>query len=262
MACWPCSAMRSSALLKPGGTVMPRALRLMVASTAAQEARNQAEEWLRDPVPAEYHWLAEYGINTKHAFTFPAEDLYSEPAVLANIDLTKAEPENFTVKATITASDAHTMHGIAGWFECELAEGVWMSNSPLAENAITRNQVYLPCRKPLALATGDTVAVTLRFDADGKMLTWSIRGPDGKRQQMSTWNSTVLTQADLVERSEGPLMLSHEGKARALVLSLVDGARTGGQIEQIVSETHPALFPTEAETRRFVRAVLGRNASC
>ena len=38
----------------------------------------------------------------------------------------------------------HWLDGLAGWFECELAEGVWMTNSPLADNPIRRPQAFLP----------------------------------------------------------------------------------------------------------------------
>ena len=37
-----------------------------------------------------------------------------------------------------------TMHGLAGWFDCELADGVSMTNSPLSDRAIDRSQAFLP----------------------------------------------------------------------------------------------------------------------
>ncbi len=184
-------------LLKPGGTILPRTLQLMIASTDSHDARNLADAWQRDPVPQEYRWLDSHGLNTKHAHNFTVEEIASAPQMLGEIDLTADEPDEFIFSATLTAARAHTMQGIAGWFACELAQDVWLTNSPIAEGAIARNQVYLPCRKPIALAAGDEVQVTLRFRFDNEMFVWSIRGPDGRRQKMSTWKSLILNKDDL-----------------------------------------------------------------
>lgn len=187
----------SARLLKPGGRIIPGNLQLIIAATSSPVARAKAEAWRHAPIPAEYHWLGEYGLNTKHAHNFAADELASEPVVLGAIDLSAAEPDDFRFTTTLTATTAHTMQGLAGWFACELAPDVWLTNSPVAKGAIARNQVYLPCRHPIVLAAGDEVQVSLRLRHDTEMFAWTIRGPDGRRQKMSTWKSTVLSAADL-----------------------------------------------------------------
>lgn len=184
-------------LLKPVGAIIPRGLRMMIASTSSAKARARAEAWRHDPVPAAYRWLEEYGINTKHPHFFTQDEIASAPALLGEVDLTADAPDDFHFTAKITASTAHVMQGLAGWFACELAEDVWLTNSPLEERAIARNQVYLPIRDPLELAAGDKVEVSLRLRFDSEMFAWSVRGPNGKRQKMSTWKSAILSEDDL-----------------------------------------------------------------
>lgn len=184
-------------LLKPGGRVIPKQLQLIVAGTDSLAARAKAEAWRHEPIPAEYHWLDEYGLNTKHAHNYAADELATDAEMLGAIDLSASQPDDFDFTTTLVATAEHTMQGLAGWFRCELAPDIWLTNSPVDKGAIARNQVYLPCRKPISLVAGDTVQVNLRFRHDTEMFAWSIRGPDGRRQKMSTWKSAILSSADL-----------------------------------------------------------------
>ena len=184
-------------MLKECGAIMPRRMQLFVASTDSPEARALATAWGRDPVPGEYAWLEDYGLNSKHPFNFAPEKIASAPAMLGEVDLATDGPDDFRFTAKLTATRAHEMQGLAGWFASELAEGVWLSNSPVDTGAIKRNQVFLPCRKPIALLEGDSVEVALQFRFDSEMFGWKVRGPDGKRQNMSTFKSLVLGEADL-----------------------------------------------------------------
>ena len=184
-------------LLKSDGVILPRSLRMMIASTSSLPARARAEAWRHALVPAEYHWLEEYGLNTKHPHFFAAEEIASAPAILGAVDLAADTPDEYHFSTRLTAAMQHTMQGIAGWFAGELAQDVWLTNSPIEHGAIARNQVFLPVREPIALQAGEEVEVSLRFRFDSELFGWSVRGPDGRRQKMSTFKSTILSDADL-----------------------------------------------------------------
>ena len=70
------------------------------------------------------------------------------PAELGCIDLRVDNPEFFSWTVELTVARDGTLHGLAGWFECELAENVWMTNSPLSAQAIKRSQAFLADRRP------------------------------------------------------------------------------------------------------------------
>src|SRR4029077_3415945 len=51
--------------LKPGGRVIPRTISLQVAGITSDECRQKAEAWADPDIPAEFHWLRTYGVNSK-----------------------------------------------------------------------------------------------------------------------------------------------------------------------------------------------------
>jgi hypothetical protein len=162
----------------------------------------------------------------------------------------------------LTATRAGRFDGLAGWFDCRLSEGVRMTNNPLAPESIRRSQAFLPAEESFAVEAGDEIRVAVRFRADDTMISWMIQPPGGaKRQQMSTFNSTVLTPADLVKDSGRPLTLSHEGKAHAFVLAQVDGQRSGDEVADRVLAEWPDMFPSEQASRDFVKSVLAHHCA-
>ncbi|MEP7222663.1 MAG: class I SAM-dependent methyltransferase [Novosphingobium sp.] len=247
-------------LLTPGGTIMPRRIRLMIAGTASADCQRKADGWVADGVPGAFHWLRQYGVNTKHACTLTAEDIATTPAALGEIDLTADNPEHFALKTAITAACDGTLNGLAGWFECELAQGVWMTNSPLADDRIRRGQVFLPFDQPLAVKAGDEIAISVSFRHDSGTIVWSAHDlRSGERRKQSTWNSLILDPAALDTSPERVPQLTALARARSALLGLIDGQRTAAQIEAAMLQDHPDLLPSAEAMRRFVRDELARN---
>ena len=248
-------------MLKPGGRILPQRLRLVIAGVSSDECRKLAEGWSTPPIPEEFHWLGEYQRNTKHSLEYKPEDIGTAPVVLGEIDLRVDNPENFIFSGGLTASRDLRFDGIAGWFECELADGVWMTNSPLAGQRIARNQIFLAAREPFALGKGETAQVTLRCRKEGDMIGWTITPPGGPKQKLSTFNSLVLNKRDLAGPVIGAPALSQTARMRQTILGLIDGRRTADEIEQAALAQDPALFPTEHEIRLFIRSEIARNAA-
>ena len=250
-------------MLKPGGTIMPASLRLSIAGTSATKCRENIDRWAAHPIPEEYHWVSEYQLNKKQPHEFVPAEICTEPVMIGEIDLQRHCPDSFTYAVKLQATTAGQFNGIAGWFDAELTDGVWMTNSPLAERRIARNQVFLAAREPFPVEVGDTIEIALRFRQEGSLIAWSITPPGSKRRQkLSTWNSMILSDADLATPQIGPVTLTQAGRARSIVLHMVDGSLDGAQIEDAVVQNHPDLFPSEAAIRRFVRAELARWAKC
>jgi protein arginine N-methyltransferase 1 len=153
------------------------------------------------------------------------------------------------------------MHGLVGWFECELAEGVWMTNSPLSDVAIDRPQVFLPIEDAIQVKAGDRVTVTVMTRPADSVLAWSVEfSATGQRFQHSTWNGLTVSPAELIRACPDRVpSLNREASARIIVLRYCDGRRTVSEIEQAVSRDHPNLFPSPEESSRFVAQVLGRD---
>lgn len=246
-------------LLKPGGTVIPRRIDPVVAGVSSDSCRTKAEGWTGPTIPDEYRWINSYARNTKHAHSFAPGDLCTSPVTLGTIRLDMDDADHYAMSGTLTVDHDGLFDGLAGWFNCELAEGIWMTNSPVADDRIDRSNVFLPCNQPFPVRAGDRIAISLRFRTDGEMIVWTVTPPGGMRQRMSTWNSRILTQADLAAETGRPPILTPAGRARQIICALVDGVRTASEIEQELLAVHPDLFPTPEEISRFVRRELGHS---
>ena len=248
--------------LKPGGRVIPGRIDLQIAGIASAAAREKAMAWSAPPIPAAFHWLEEYGINSRHRTTFSADNVLVPAANLGTIDLSADSPDHFSFTADLIATRSDEVDGLGGWFDCELAMGVRMTNSPLNRGHIDRKQVFLPFASPLAIKPGDTMRVKLVLRHDVTVITWSARNlSSGEQRRQSTWRSQILSEADRSGKLDRVPQLGREGKARRIVLDYIDGMRTAQEIEQAVLRDHPGLFPSADQVIAFVRGELARNMS-
>ena len=247
--------------LKPGGCLIPTRIRPQLTAVESEKYRDKAEGWLADGVPTEFHWLRHHGVNTKHAVELTREELLSEPTTLGDINFQEDNPDFFSWTAELCMARDGVMHGLAGWFECELAEGIWMTNSPLADRAIKRSQAFLPIDEAVVVKAGDWVKATVMARPADHLIAWVVEFPaTGRRFSHSTWQGMLLAPEDLMRsRPERVPRLSREGEARITVLGYCDGRRTVREIERAVLCDHPDLFPSPEEISRFVAQVLGRD---
>lgn len=247
--------------LKPGGTLIPSKIRLNIAAAGSQKCSVLADGWQGNNIPPEFHWLRSYSINTKHAVEFGRDDVLGPPAVLGDIDLYADNPEFFSWNAELHIERDGVMHGVAGWFDCELAENVWMTNSPLVKKPIHRPQAFLPISEAVPVKGGDVVTVTIMVRPAEQLIAWTVEfSTTGQRFSHSTWQSMLLSPENLIRAKPNHVpQLSREGRARMTVLGYCDGKRTTQEIEQAVLRDHPNLFPTSGEIARFVARVLGRD---
>ena len=243
-------------MLKNGGALIPKRLRPVLAGVSSQSCWHYAHGWSDEDIPTELHWISGYARNSKHPHEFSAQELCTPEVTLDAIDLGADGPSLFTYEAELTAGKSAQFDGLAGWFDCDLTDDVRMTNSPLETGAIARSQVFLPCEQPFIVGEGECIKVTLRFQADGEMITWSIQPEDGQVQTMSTWKSRILSQADLAAETGQPITLNQIGRARAALISAVDGKKSADEIAEAVAASHPDLFPTASELKSFIKREL------
>ncbi len=248
-------------LLEPGGRLLPARIRLHLGAVESESCLKKAEGWRAAGVPTEFHWLREHAVNAKHAVELPPEAILGPPAALGEIDLRADHPDFSSWTAELRIERDGVMHGLAGWFECELAEGVWMTNSPLAPRRIDRSQAFFPIAEAVAVRAGDSVKARIMARPGEQLIAWAVEFPaSGKHFRHSTWQGMLLAPEDLLRaRPDRVPQLSRDGRARTTVLRYCDGLRTAREIEQAVLREHPDLFPSPAEISRFVVQTLGRN---
>jgi len=247
--------------LKPGGCLLPRRLKLQLGAVESEKSSQLAEAWQAPGIPSEFHWVRQHGINTKHAVKLEKDEILSESAELGCIDLQSDNPDFFCWTVQLTMNRDGVLHGLAGWFECELAEDIWMTNSPLSDQAINRQQAFLPISEALIVKAGDIISATVMARPADHLIAWEvIHATTGKKFSHSTWQGDLLTQEQLLSnRPDRAPRLSRTAQARNVVLGYCDGKLLAAQIQEKVLHEHPDLLPSSEEIRRFVTAVLTGN---
>ena len=249
--------------LKPLGTLIPARIKLQLAGVESTKCHEFSAGWRGENVPPEFHWVNQHAVNSRHAVQIKREELLGTPAELGEIDFRAENPGYFFWDAELRMARDGVMHGLAGWFECELANAVWMTNSPLSDQAIDRPQAFLPIGEAVAVKSGDLVQVKLRARPTDNLIAWDVRfAAGGKKFSHSTWHGELLMPEQIAARNPAHVpRRNREGEARMIVLGYCDGNRTVSEIEQSVLREHPDLFPTAEETSRFIARVLGRDAN-
>lgn len=247
--------------LKPGGRLIPGRLRLQLGAVESEKSSQLAEGWQAPGIPSEFHWVRQHGVNTKYAVKLQGDEILSEPAVLGSIDLRSDNPDFFSWTVQLTMNRDGVVHGLAGWFECELTDDVWMTNSPLSDHAINRQQAFLPISEALSVKAGDIISATVMARPADHLIAWEVSHPaTGKRFSHSTWQGDLLMQEQLLRNRPGRApRLSRMTQARSVVLGYCDGKLSVAQIQETVLREHPDLFPSPEEIKRFVTAVLAGN---
>lgn len=245
--------------LKPGGTLIPARVELQLAAVESEACRALAEGWRTESVPAEFHWLHHRGVNTKRAVNLKREELLCAPVALGSIDFGSDNPDFFSWSAELHVDRPGFLHGLAGWFNCELAEGIWMTNSPLSDNPIRRPQAFLPLGEVIEVKAGDVVKSRVSARPADQLIAWQVEIPArGKKFSHSTWQSELLTPVEFAKHTPRHVpKTSRAGHARMIVLGYCDGKRTVREIEQVVLLDHPKLFPSVEAISHFVARVLG-----
>ena len=247
--------------LKPGGRVIPGAITLQIAGISSETCRTTADAWATPQIPVEFHWLRDHGINSKTPYKFDVADLATNASDLLTIDLSGETADYLKGAADLVASRDGAIDGLGGWFTSELVPGIAMSNSPLDDQAIRREQIFLPFDDQLELRGGDLVRATIGARHDTAIIAWTAHNfRTGERRSHSTWRSQILAEADLIPAGMRVPQVSPLGLAAQVVVRYIDGQRTARAIEDAVIRNHPHLLPSEEEIRRFIRSELARMA--
>ena len=249
--------------LKPGGVMVPARINLKLVGVSSENCHKTIANWQDGTVPSEFSWVSSLQANVKQGATLAPKELISEPVNLGSITLGAQLDTFVSWAAEIICSRDDEFHGVGGWFECELAKDIWMTNSPLADERLQRPQVFLGLEQPAMVKQGELVKVIVMARPGDHVIAWRIEFPDqGLRFAHSTWNALLLDRADLARaQPDRVASLSARGRARQIVLSYCDGKRTVAGVEAAVLQEHPELMPSRQALSAFVMQVLGRDAS-
>jgi len=249
--------------LKPDGILLPASIDLLIAPVESDECRNLVHRWRDDSVPDEYSWVGTPAANSKYAIDLKPDNLLSDPATIATLELGTEAGPFLSWQTDVTCTHDATLDGILGWFDCTLADGIHMSNSPAADDSLSRPQAFLPLDEPISVSAGQQLRVTIMARHFDNVIAWVVECPEtGQRYSQTTFNGLLLDKSSLNQtRPDRVAQLSPRGRARQVVLSYCDGTRTIAEVESLVLKEHPELFPSTEALQSFIRRVLAQDAS-
>ena len=257
--------------LRPGGTLIPQRLTLMVAPVEKTDLRPQVEFWNTAPAGFEFGSVRKWAVNNSYAAKFQTGQFLSEPVPGTTLDLLSASTHAFTFAVALHVQRSGTFEGIAGWFSAELAPGVTMSNSPLDADAIDRHAAFFPVDRPVPVRGGDVIDLELHIIPLEKVVTWkaSVRRPlEGDAGQAvpvaafvhSTFNGLLMAREHLLKtRPSFQPTLTRRGHARASALALCNGQRPLTEIEETLFETYQDVFPRRDQLSAFLSELVTRD---
>jgi protein arginine N-methyltransferase 1 len=256
-------------LLAPGGVMIPRRDTIRAAPVEAAELYARiVEPWEGDLARGfDLSSVRRAVVNAWTRARFDADQLLAAPVEWAAIDYrTVTEPDVRGAMAW-TAERAGTAHGLAAWFDAELADGIGYSTAPGGPEMIY-GTAFFPWERPVDLSPGDRIAIDLeaRLVGDDYLWTWSTRverdGAEVARFRQSTFHGVPFSPARLRRRADGFVpRLGEDGRVDALILSRMDGAASLGDIAREVRERFPARFATWEEALTRVGALSEQYAS-
>ena len=153
----------------------------MVATTNSPEIFNcYIEPWNHKMYDFDFSHIKKKAVEKIYVKTFHSEDLNSEPAEI--IDYIVGDSTDLLKgNAKLIVNSNEVIYGLVGWFEAELADGIWLSTSPIS-GPTHWEQVFMPFENPINVK--ETTELSIRLDIsssqnDNKILfTWRISGSD------------------------------------------------------------------------------------
>jgi protein arginine N-methyltransferase 1 len=160
--------------LQPGGTLIPRAIQLLVAPVEATAFyAREIDIWSGCVQGFDLSPVRPFAVSHVHAGRFNPEHLLAPPAPIASIDLASATTVRVNGTATSTAQRDGLMHGVCGCFVTTLANDVQMRNVPGDSDTTNFAQAFFPLDTPVPVVTGDKVSISID-SYDGQVCRWRV----------------------------------------------------------------------------------------
>jgi protein arginine N-methyltransferase 1 len=238
--------------LAEGGVMIPRRDTLwacVVESSAA--VQDLLGAWTNAKRGLAFDAARRYATNTWTRTRVNPENLLAEAQRWAEIDYAQPLPANRKGSLDFHIARRGTGHGLALWFDTELAEGIGYSNAP-GRPKLIYGMAFFPWPADVPLEDGDRVSVNLRADLVGEDYVWSwesrVSAPAGELKaefRQSSFMGKPLSPESLrrVADSFRPA-LGEDGEIDRLVLGLMNGERSLGEIARELAERFPERFPS------------------
>jgi predicted RNA methylase len=227
--------------LRPGARVVPSGVDLYLAPLQVDDFHARLADGPPDRHGLDFAPMRPYAVNQVQVPRVHPDAFLAEPALLTSVDLTRDDAPEVGGRAQFSVARDGVLHGFAGWFDAELADGIRLGNAPPAEGSSWAH-VLFPLERGLPVRQGDEVSVRIETVGNGTTWRW-VTETDGARFDQTTFFGFPFDPFAHGRRAlSAQPVKSREGELVAYILQALDGTRT---LESLAAEVH-ARFPDAA----------------
>jgi protein arginine N-methyltransferase 1 len=235
-------------LLAPGGVLVPRADTLMAAPLEAPAAWEDAAG-PGTPLGFDLSAARRAAVHDWTRGRVSPDQLLAPPRAWAVLDYRSVAAPHVGGTAGWTVGRAGTSHGLAVWFEADLAEGIGFGSGPGTHTVY--QTAFFPWPEPVAVKAGDHVRAEIqaRLVAGEYLWQWDSTVERCGEPPVSFRQSTFfahLPSPDRLRKHADSFTpsLGEDGVMDAYVLSRMDGSASLGEIAHGLRERFPGRFAT------------------
>jgi protein arginine N-methyltransferase 1 len=220
-----------------------------------------------------------YGVNLEHASNYAcnirrrvglkADCMLSEPRCWSTFDYSTIESIHHSQSMTWTVARNGICHGLAGWFDAELFDGIGYSNAPGMPETIY-GQMFFPWLRPVPVKVGDRIKVVVHANLlkDDYLWRWESQifqaeTPDRVHAEFrqSDFLGTVRLTPNLRKRAGSYVpRLKASVQIERQILNWMDGTASVQDIARRVFESFPEQFKNQQEAFDRVSAISGSHS--
>ena len=247
-------------LLRPGGRIIARADRVMVAPATSPETfrREVLQSHMREGVRLDP--VERIVFDTPMSCMMAPDDLAAPGQCWTVVNYETVNSSDASGSALWEFERATTIDGLAVWFEADLGHGISFTTSP-GGTVSTYRQLFIPFCRPVAVERGDGFRVELSTRQVRGNYIWSWRG--WRRHAGSATDEVVVDQNSLAEIVLHPRALPQtsedvvpslglRGVALRGLLSGFDGRHTIGALADSLFAASPRLFRDRRAAQDFI----------
>ena len=255
--------------LKPGGALIPHRDQVWVSGVYAPTLyASIVDPWSADRFGVSAAAARAIAVNLWRKARFDRADLIAAPDVCIDLDYTALETPSAEGRTRLIAERACDAHGLAAWFDSELAAGVTMLNGP-GEPPLLYGQGFFPWPEVVHLQPGDEVSVTFRAlkTVNEYVFAWDTEIVDGTTRSrrasfaQSTFRGLPLDlDTAYLHAPDAVVTPGPDADIEQFVLSAFDGVRSQLDIAVALSARFPDRFASTRDALARVVAIALRVA--
>jgi type I protein arginine methyltransferase len=189
-----------------------------------------------------------------------AADLLAPGAGWLTVDYRTVDATDHSGEASWELGRAATVSGIAVWFESDLGGGFGFSAAP-ANETCAYGQLFLPFRRAVHLAPGDSLRIRIDLHLVGDDYVWVwhawTRSPDQNDERLvvdqNSLAEIVIDPAALPATAETIVpSLGASGRALRLVLEGIEQRQSIGAVAVQLRRNEPDVFSSRERALAFV----------